>query len=172
MCATPRWQDATARFSAQVLGPRFEQMCREFALAAPAGLFGALPGEVGTGVVADPARRSQIEVDVVVFAPTVPGEPRRILSLGEAKWGDVLGARHVDRLRRARDLLAGRGYDTRDTVLACYGAAGFDPDLSVPGDHVLGCRPGRAVRGDQGRVSASLASGSVQPMRSVALDCC
>lgn len=57
----------------------------------------------------DPARRSQIEVDVVVFASTVPGEPRRILSLGEAKWGDVLGARHVDRLRRARDLLTGRG---------------------------------------------------------------
>ncbi|MGH3753802.1 MAG: hypothetical protein ACRDRP_14100 [Pseudonocardiaceae bacterium] len=53
------------------------------------------------------------------------------------KWGDVLGARHVDRLRRARDLLAGRGYDTRDTVLACYGAAGFDPDLRISGDHVL-----------------------------------
>lgn len=135
--ARPVWRDATARFSAQVLGPHFEQMCREFALAAPAGLFGALPGEVGAGVVADPARRSQIEVDVVVFAPTVPGEPRRILSLGEAKWGDVLGARQVDRLRQARDLLAGRGYDTRDTVLACYGAAGFDLDLSVPGDRVL-----------------------------------
>lgn len=131
------WQDAAARFSAQVLGPHFEQLCREFALAAPAGLFGALPGAVGAGVVADPARRSQIEVDVVVFAPTVPGEPRRILSLGEVKWGEVLGARHVDRLRRARDLLAGRGYDTRDTVLTCYGGAGFDADLSGQGDRVL-----------------------------------
>ncbi len=135
--AAPVWTDAAARFSAQVLGPHFEQICREFALAAAARLFGTLPGEVGAGVVADPARRSQIEVDVVVFAPTAPGTPRRILSLGEAKWGDVLGARHVDRLRRARDLLAERGYDTRDTVLTCYSAAGFDPDLSVPGDHVL-----------------------------------
>ena len=134
--ARPVWQDATARFSAQVLGPHFEQLCREFALAAPAGLFGALPGEVGAGVVADPARRSQIEVDVVVFAPTAPGEPRRILSLGEAKWGEVFGARHVDRLSRARDLLAGRGYDTRDTVLACYSGAGFEADLSTPGDRV------------------------------------
>jgi AAA+ ATPase superfamily predicted ATPase len=135
--AAPVWKDATARFSAQVLGPHFEQLCREFALAAPAELFGTLPGQVGSGVVADPDRRSQIEVDVVVFAPAAPGEPRRILSLGEAKWGDVLGARHVDRLRRARDLLADRGYDTRDTVLTCYGAAGFDPDLNVLGDHVL-----------------------------------
>jgi len=135
--ARPVWQDAAARFSAQVLGPHFEQLCREFALAAPAGLFGALPGEVGSGVVADPARRSQIEVDVVVFAPTVPGEPRRVLSLGEAQWGEVLGARHLDRLRRARDLLAGRGYDTRDTVLTCYSAAGFDPIRSSPDDHVL-----------------------------------
>ncbi len=135
--ARPVWQDATARFSAQVLGSHFEQMCREFALAAPAGLFGTLPGEVGAGVVADPARRSQIEIDVVVFAPTAPGEPRRILSLGEAKWGDVLGARHVERLRRARDLLAGRGYDTRDTVLACYSGAGFNPDLNIPGNRVL-----------------------------------
>lgn len=129
--ARPVWQTAAARFSAQVLGPHFEQMCREFVLAAPADLFGALPGEVGSGVVADPARRSQIDVDVVVFAPAAPGEPRRILSLGEAKWGDVLGARHLDRLRRARDLLASRGYDTRDTVLACYGGAEFDLDLSL-----------------------------------------
>jgi uncharacterized protein len=136
------WQAATARFSAQVLGPHFEQICREFALAAPAELFGALPGEVGSGVVADPGRRSQIEVDVVVFAPRAPGEPRRILSLGEAKWGDVVGPRHLDRLRRTRDLLAGRGFDTRDTVLTCYSGAGFDPALKTPGgqDRVLTIR--------------------------------
>jgi hypothetical protein len=35
--------------------------------------------------VADPSRRSQIQVDVAVFAPDDPGRPRRILSLGEAK---------------------------------------------------------------------------------------
>ncbi|MGH3912229.1 MAG: hypothetical protein ACRDTC_02275 [Pseudonocardiaceae bacterium] len=102
--ARPVWQDATVRFSAQVLGPHFEQLCREFARAAP-------------------------------------GEPRRILSRGAAKRGEVLGARHVDRLRRARDLLAGRGYDTRDTVLACYGGAGFDPHVSVAADRVLTVGP-------------------------------
>lgn len=85
--------------------------------------------QVGSGVVADPSRRSQIEVDVVLLAPAVPGEARRVLSLGEAKWGEVMGTRHVERLRRARDLLAGRGYDTRDTFLACYSGAGFEPGM-------------------------------------------
>lgn len=37
-------------------------------------------------------------------------------------------AGHVDRLRRARDLLSVKGYDTRDTVLACYSGAGFHDD--------------------------------------------
>lgn len=122
--AVPVWADARSRFSAQIVGPHFEQMCREFAAATDR--FGGLPGEVGSGVVADPSRRGQIEIDVVVLAPAVPGEPRRVLSLGEAKWGDVMGDRHVARLGRARDLLTARGYDTRDTVLACYGGAGFD----------------------------------------------
>jgi hypothetical protein len=125
------WTDAKARFAAQVVGPHFERLCRESATMAPVETFGGLPGEVGAGVVADPARRSRIEVDVVVLAVAVPGEPRRVLSLGEAKWGEVMGLRHVERLRRARDLLAGKGYDTRDTVIACYGGAGFDAALSA-----------------------------------------
>lgn len=124
------WRDAQARFASQVVGPHFEQLCREFAVAAPEGTFPALPGEIGPGVVADPARRGQIEIDVVVLAPAMPGRPREVLSLGEAKWGDAMGPRHVDRLRRARDLLAERGYDTSRTVLACYSGAGFHRELS------------------------------------------
>jgi uncharacterized protein len=130
------WRDARSRFAAQVIGPHFERLCRAYALTAPPELFGALPGEVGAGVVADPQRRRQIEVDVAVFAPAVPGEQRRLLCLGEVKWGEVMGVRHVDRLRRARDLLADRGYDTRDTVLACFGGAGFEPDLTDSGERV------------------------------------
>ena len=41
--------------------------------------------------------------------------------------------RHVERLRRARDLLAVKGFDTRDTVLACYSGAGFDRELEAAG---------------------------------------
>jgi AAA+ ATPase superfamily predicted ATPase len=130
--ARPVWDDARPRFNSQIMGPHFEEMCRAFAQVEP--VFGALPGEVGAGVVADPARRTQIEIDVVVFAPAVPGEPRRILSLGEAKWGEVLGARHVERLGRARDLLAHKGYDTRDTLLACYSGAGVTAEVAGRSD--------------------------------------
>ncbi|MFG1819091.1 ATP-binding protein [Kribbella sp. NPDC049174] len=122
------WEAARARFSSQVVGPHFEQLCRDFALAAPAGTFTELPGHIGAGVVPDHSRQSQIEVDVVVLAPTVPGQRRKILSLGEVKWGEVMGRRHVERLERARQLLS-RDYDTSETILACYSGAGFEPDI-------------------------------------------
>lgn len=127
--AKQAWPAARQRFLAQVVGPHFESLCREFALSVDDERFGAPPGEVAAGTVADPGRRTQIELDVVVFAPTAPGEPRRILSLGEAKWGDTLTGRQLERLRRARDLLVLKGYEARDAVLACYGASGFDDDL-------------------------------------------
>jgi AAA+ ATPase superfamily predicted ATPase len=122
------WSAARQRFASQVVGPHFEQLCRDYAMAAPPDLYGDLPGEIGAGVVADRSRRSQIEIDVVVLAPAQPGRRRRVLSLGEAKWGEVMGRRHVARLERARELLS-KDYDTSDTVLACYSGAGFEPDL-------------------------------------------
>lgn len=125
------WQSARARFLAQVVGPHFEQLAREHAIAAPPGAFAELPGEVGSGLIADPVRRTQIQLDVVVLAPAMPGKPRRILALGEAKWGEVMGTRHVERLRRARDLLVNKGYDAAGAVLACYSGAGFEPALTT-----------------------------------------
>jgi hypothetical protein len=47
---------------------------------------------------------------------------------------------HLERLRRARDLLSVKGFDTTHTVLTCYSGAGFDGDLMeiAGGDaHVL-----------------------------------
>ena len=86
---------------------------------------------MGSRVVSDAAHRTQIEIDVAVLAPTEHGCPRKILSLGEVKWDRVMDLRHVERLRRARDLLAVKGFDTRDTVLTCYSGAGFDRDLQA-----------------------------------------
>jgi len=37
---------------------------------------------------------------------------------------------HLERLRRARDLLAVKGYDTEQTRLTCYSGARFDPELA------------------------------------------
>lgn len=122
------WESSRAQFASQIVGPHFEQVCRDFALWAPPDLYGELPGEIGAGVVPDHSRRTQIEVDVVVMAAGLPGQRRKILSLGEAKWGEVMGRRHVERLERARQLLS-RDYDTSDTILACYSGAGFEPDI-------------------------------------------
>jgi uncharacterized protein len=125
------WPGARARFLSQVAGPHFEAICRDYATTAHPGVFGGVPGEVGSGVVSDPANRTQIEVDVVVLAPAEPGHPRKILSLGEAKWDRVMDLRHVERLRRARDLLAVKGFDTRETVLSCYSGTGYSPELQA-----------------------------------------
>ncbi|MET7338360.1 ATP-binding protein [Nonomuraea sp. NPDC005650] len=123
------WSNSRATFLSQVVGPHFEALCREWAMFAEEEVFGELPGRVAAGVVADPRNRTQIQVDVAVLAQEEPGRPQRILSLGEAKWDKVLTAGHVDRLRRARDLLSVKGYDTRDTVLTCYSGAGFHEDI-------------------------------------------
>lgn len=76
----------------------------------------------------DAANRTQIEIDVAVLAPPEPGRPRRLLSLGEVKWGQVMTRQHTARLARARDLLAG-SFDVSDCALACYSAAGFSTEL-------------------------------------------
>lgn len=123
------WADAAPSFLGQVVGPHFEALCREFARVEGRQAFGAPVGEVSTGTIGDPENRTQIEVDVAVLGPAVHRERRKVVSLGEAKWGKVMGMRHLTRLRRARALLTVKGYDTTDTVLACYSGAGFDPAL-------------------------------------------
>jgi len=135
------WPGARPRFLSQVAGPHFEAICREYAIAAGPEVFGGLPGEVGSGVVSDSANRAQIEIDVAVLAPAEPGRPRRVLSLGEAKWDQVMDLRHAERLRRARDLLAVKGFDTRNTLLSCDSGAGFHPELQTAQDdgiHLVG----------------------------------
>lgn len=122
------WRDQRQDFLRGVVGPHFESLCRSFVQEAGTDVFGTPVGEVGSGIVNDPASKSQIEIDVVAFAPAAPSEAKRIVSLGEVKWGEVMGIRHVDRLRRARDLLAS-GYDVEDCVLTCYSAAGFSAEL-------------------------------------------
>jgi AAA+ ATPase superfamily predicted ATPase len=129
------WKNARTSFSDQVLGPHFEEMCRQFVLLEPE-FFGDLPGEIGTGIVVDPVRHEQIQIDVAVFAPGMRGERKRVLSLGEVKWGKTMGARHVARLRRARDLLDAKGYDVRDAKLACYSGVGFEAALAEERDVV------------------------------------
>lgn len=124
------WRDQRADFLSRVVGPHFEAICRLFALGHGPDLFGGPVGEVGSGVVNDQAGRTQIEIDVAVLAPAEPGQRQRLLSLGEVKWGEVMSSHHVDRLARARDLLASN-FDTTGCVLACYSGAGFTDELTA-----------------------------------------
>lgn len=130
------WRDQRAGFLGQVAGPHFETICRDFALSRGQEVFGGRVAEAGSGVVNDPANRTGIQVDVAALGPAEPGQRRRLLSLGEVKWGDVMDRRHVARLAAARDLLADT-YDTSDCVLACYSAAGFDDELRAAKDSRL-----------------------------------
>lgn len=123
------WRAAQHAFTSQIAGPHFEAMCRSYATLHGKTAFGELPAEVGSGTINDAAGRSQLQIDVAALAAPAPDEPRRVLSLGEAKWGETMDIGHLRRLQRAAGLLAARGYDTRDTILACYSAAGFGPDL-------------------------------------------
>jgi len=119
------WAQAGQRFAAQVAGPHFEAMCREYVLGPGRTLLSTSLGEVGSGVVTDQRERRQIEVDVAVVEQGSGGNRPSVALLGEAKWGTVMGVAHLERLARARDLLAGRGMDTSHCGLACFSAAGF-----------------------------------------------
>jgi hypothetical protein len=115
------------------MGPHFETLAREFASSAGTDLFGEAVeiSEVGTTVVNDASARTQIEVDVAVAGLPKADGSRPIVSLGEAKWGETMGTRHLERLARARDLLGARGHDVSHTRLACYSGTGFDPALTA-----------------------------------------
>nr|BFE86769.1 hypothetical protein GCM10020093_093700 [Planobispora longispora] len=129
--AREAWERSRQRFLSMIMESHFQTLCREFALRHASEAFTGSVGEVAPGTVAIPSSRKRIQVDVAVLGPASPNEPRAVRSLGEAKWDEVLGIGHLQRLRRARDLLAAKGYDTSRTVLACYSGAGFDERLQA-----------------------------------------
>jgi AAA+ ATPase superfamily predicted ATPase len=128
------WETSQPRFRSAVVGPHFEQICREWVahFAAPE-TFGGMPIDVSYGTVPDQSERTSYEIDVVVRG-AVSQDNGVLLSLGEAKWDQVMGMGHLERLRHAAALLAGRGVDTSAVRLACYSGAGFTDELRAAGD--------------------------------------
>ncbi|WP_067682196.1 AAA family ATPase [Nocardia miyunensis] len=121
------WRASRRRFASNVLGPHFEQLCREWVLhhADPA-LLEELPAKVGHGVVHDTATRTSHGIDVAVIGVADGGKPP-LLAIGEAKWNDTMGAGHLERLGHIRDVIARNGrYDTSRTKLLCFSGAGFN----------------------------------------------
>jgi AAA+ ATPase superfamily predicted ATPase len=130
------WKNCRQVYLSQVLGPHFEQLCRDFTLMNPQ-LLGGETGRVGQGEVFDRQAREGMQVDVAVLASRETSGQSRVLALGEAKWGKVLGQRHLKRLQRAREVLGRQGYDTQDTKLVLFSGKGFDDTVSSAGSHVL-----------------------------------
>ncbi|HEY0697431.1 MAG TPA: ATP-binding protein, partial [Micromonospora sp.] len=135
------WRASQRRFASNVLGPHFEQVCREWALHhADPDLIGGLPARVGHGVVHDPTTRTGHEVDVAVVGIADNGRPP-LLAIGESKWNDTMGVAHIERLWRIRELISRGGrYDTAQTRLLCFSGVGFNDrarDAAATSDEVL-----------------------------------
>ncbi|MGY1978033.1 AAA family ATPase [Nocardia gipuzkoensis] len=128
------WQRASHRFASNVIGPHFERICREWAMlfaqeTTGRNRLGDLPVQVSSGTVNDPANRTTHEVDVVAIGYAEDGRPP-LLGIGEAKWNEVMGLGHLDRLRRLRELVAAGGkFDVTGMRLLCFSGAGFSEDL-------------------------------------------
>jgi hypothetical protein len=81
---------------------------------------------VTSGVVNDPPAHASHQLDVVAFYFDDEQGHERLVAIGEAKWGDIMGLAHLDRPRRARDLLNAQGRPGAPTArLVCFSAAGF-----------------------------------------------
>jgi AAA+ ATPase superfamily predicted ATPase len=126
------WRRSQRRFASAVLGPRFEELVRQWVVqfAAP-DTFGGIVAQVGHGSLTSAAERVVHELDVLaVSEPPVGDGPRALLAIGEVKWGTRLGVGQLGRLERAREVLSGRPrLDAGDARLLLASASGFTGDL-------------------------------------------
>lgn len=129
--AEQAWQSSASRFAARVVGPHYERICRDYLVTEGFALFPDAPlFEVGSGTITDSARRESIEIDVALIELGTSAAARRLVALGEVKWGTRLGMPHLERLERARDLLTAQGWRAEDAIPLCIsGIGGFSPQL-------------------------------------------
>lgn len=126
------WERSQPRFTANVLGPHFEQLCRHWTrYFAPEDIVGGFPTQVTPGTVNDPGRKRTHEVDVAVFGADDDGR-EVLLAIGEAKWHETMGLGHLERLRHIRGLLTAQGRPGAATArMLCFSGAGFTDGLSA-----------------------------------------
>ncbi len=127
------WRDSAHRFTTSVVGPRFEQICRDWTAAyAPPEINGIPVSQVGSGMVNDTEQKKSHQVDVAAFGNDPDGR-RVLLAIGEAKWAETLGPGHLARLHRIRELLIRVGCPGADTArLLLFGTGEPSAQLRVP----------------------------------------
>lgn len=125
------WRRSQHAFSSNVVGPHFEEMCRQWTRwhAGPQTHGGAYVGRVASGTVSDPEARKTMEVDVAAFGRG-DDDHEMLLAIGEAKWQEVISASHLRRLEHIRELLVAKGEPgARGARLLLFGGAGFSDAL-------------------------------------------
>ncbi len=124
------WGRSQRRFSGNVLGPHFEQLCRHWTrYFAAEEVTGGFPARVDPGTVNDPGNRKTCQVDIAAFG--FEGNDRQtLLAIGEVKWHETMGQAHLERLRHIRGLLTAQGRHGAATArLLCFSGAGFTAEL-------------------------------------------
>lgn len=131
--AAQAWRDSNHRFATGVVGPRFEQVCRDWVHAyAPPEINGVPVSQVGSGLVNDPEQRMSHQIDVAAFGNDPDGR-RVLLAIGEAKWAETVGRSHLARLQRIKELLIRTEQPGAETArLLLFGSAQPSPQLRVP----------------------------------------
>jgi uncharacterized protein len=124
------WQRAAETYTSKVLGPHFEQICRDWVrLYAEPQTFGGDIAQVGSGTVTDPRARETHEVDVAVIGHDDRGSPV-VRCIGEAKWNTCVTAGHLNRLAKIKEVLRHQRIPATDgTRLALFSAAGFTDEV-------------------------------------------
>ena len=129
--ATAVWQRSQHAFRAGVVGPHFEEMCRQWARwhAGADAYGGAYPVRVASGTVSDPRARKTMQADVAVFGSD--GGQETLLAIGEAKWQETVTSSHLQRLEHIRSLLQVKGeHGAADARLLLFSGAGFSEALA------------------------------------------
>ena len=113
-----------ATFDAQVRGPVFEAQARAWMRRFADPTRSATGAHVGPSQVTVEGVEHQLDLAVADSDP-VPAA-RRVLAIGEAKAGEVVGRRHLTRLERSRAALGPRA---ADASLLLFGSS-MAPDLT------------------------------------------
>jgi uncharacterized protein len=126
------WERSQSRFTANVLGPHFEELSRHWIrYFAPEEIVGGFPARVEPGTVNDPAAKKTHQVDVVALGPD-EADRQKVLAIGEVRWQETMGMPHLDRLRRIRGLLAARGrHGAAAARMLCFSGKGFTAELAA-----------------------------------------
>jgi hypothetical protein len=131
------WQRSQHAFHANVVGPHFEEICRQWARwhAGPETYGGAFSVRVASGTVSDPGARKTAEIDVAAFDRDDDGK-NTLLAIGEVKWQEQMTTSHLKRLEHVRDLLQGKAEPGAESArLFLFSGTGFSSGLTERAAH-------------------------------------